>query len=167
LTEGENSGSKWAELPQFKWRIALATATADKKGMKRICPGCSTRYYDFNKRPVICPNCKMEFTAEIKTKVRRRSAANDIEESQVSENTAAEKGNTEEDEDEILEGDEAVVSLDEVDDGDDDDVEDDAIEIEEDENLEDDDEDFDDDEDDDEEPVEDVEEEDEKPKKKR
>jgi hypothetical protein len=132
----------------------LATATADKKGMKRICPGCSTRYYDFNKRPVVCPNCKMEFTAEVKAKVRRRAAANDvIEDSQVTEDTAAEKGVVadEDEEDVILEGEEGVVSLEEIEDDDDDDADEDEETLEEEEADLDDAEDFDDEDDDDEE----------------
>jgi uncharacterized protein (TIGR02300 family) len=43
--------------------------------LKRICPSCGTRYYDFNKRPVHCPECKTEFTGEIKMKARRSRAA--------------------------------------------------------------------------------------------
>lgn len=96
---------------------ALATATAtDKKGMKRICPSCSTRYYDFNKRPVICPNCKTEFTGEIKLKARRRSAANDVDEGQVSLATASDRtaGGDEEEED-LAETEEGVVSLEDLD----------------------------------------------------
>lgn len=93
----------------------MATATAtDKKGMKRICPSCSTRYYDFNKRPIVCPNCKAEFTADVKAKVRRRSAANDFEdEGQVSEDTANKKARaSSDDEDEdVVEAEEGVVSL--------------------------------------------------------
>lgn len=97
----------------------MATATADKKGMKRICPSCSTRYYDFNKRPVLCPNCKTEFTGEIKLKTRRtRAAANDIVEDQVDDTPIADK-----DDDAIIEGDD-VVSLDEVEEIEDEDVED-------------------------------------------
>lgn len=51
------------------------SAVADKRGLKRICTGCGARYYDFNKRPVVCPSCKTEFTTEVKTKRRGRSAA--------------------------------------------------------------------------------------------
>ncbi len=50
--------------------VAVAT-----RGLKRICPSCGTRYYDFNKRPVHCPECKTEFTGEIKMKSRRGRAA--------------------------------------------------------------------------------------------
>ena len=30
-------------------------------GKKRICSFCSTRYYDLNKSPIICPSCGAEF----------------------------------------------------------------------------------------------------------
>ncbi|MGZ9108333.1 MAG: FYDLN acid domain-containing protein [Micavibrio sp.] len=103
----------------FKGEDNVATAIADKKGMKRICPGCSTRYYDFNKRPVLCPNCKLEFTGEIKLKARRsRAAANDVVEDQTDDTPIADK-----DDDAIIEGDDVVVSLDEVEEIEDEDVE--------------------------------------------
>lgn len=41
------------------------------RGLKRVCAGCGTRFYDLNKRPVVCPNCKTEFSADAKTRVRR------------------------------------------------------------------------------------------------
>lgn len=41
------------------------------RGLKRVCAGCGTRFYDLNKRPVVCPNCKAEFSADAKTRVRR------------------------------------------------------------------------------------------------
>ena len=30
-------------------------------GKKRICLACNTKYYDFNKSPIICPSCGTEF----------------------------------------------------------------------------------------------------------
>jgi uncharacterized protein (TIGR02300 family) len=32
---------------------------------------CGARFYDLNKKPIICPNCAVEFTGEIKVKSRR------------------------------------------------------------------------------------------------
>ncbi len=89
--------------------VALA-----EKGLKRICPSCGNRYYDFNQRPVKCPSCATEFTGELKVKSRRGRVAA-IEEEPVS--PAARKGAAPEaDEDDIVavEGDEDTVSLDEV-----------------------------------------------------
>ncbi len=47
---------------------------AETKGLKRICTGCGTRFYDFNKRPIVCPNCKAEYKGEMKVKTRRGKA---------------------------------------------------------------------------------------------
>lgn len=41
------------------------------RGLKRVCVNCGTRFYDLNRRPVVCPNCKTEFSADVKTRVRR------------------------------------------------------------------------------------------------
>lgn len=35
-----------------------------KLGSKRVCEACSTKYYDLNKSPAICPNCGQEFNPE-------------------------------------------------------------------------------------------------------
>jgi len=51
-------------------------STATKPiGLKRICTGCGAKFYDLNKRPIICPSCEVEFTGEIKVKRRGRAAA--------------------------------------------------------------------------------------------
>lgn len=92
---------------------AKSPATADDKGLKRICPSCGTRYYDFGKRPVVCPNCATEFTGEIKLKARRgrvAAVADDEEETNAPE-TARKKSD---DETEEVETDEDTVSLDDV-----------------------------------------------------
>lgn len=44
-------------------------------GLKRICTGCGIRFYDFNKRPITCPTCDVEFTGDVKVKSRRGRAA--------------------------------------------------------------------------------------------
>ncbi len=33
-------------------------------GTKRLCPHCSTRFYDLQRDPMTCPACGAEFTAE-------------------------------------------------------------------------------------------------------
>ena len=108
---------------------------ADLKGLKRICMSCGARFYDLNKKPIICPNCSTEYTGEIKVKSRRgRLPADVVEDSQVDEDTAA----TEIEEDdsiEEIEQDEETVSLDELEE-DSDDGDEDAIDID-DEDLED------------------------------
>lgn len=31
-------------------------------GTKRLCPNCSTKYYDLNRDPILCPKCGTPFT---------------------------------------------------------------------------------------------------------
>ncbi|NIQ94546.1 MAG: TIGR02300 family protein, partial [Desulfuromonadales bacterium] len=33
-------------------------------GTKRICPSCSARFYDLEKRPIECPKCHFTFEPE-------------------------------------------------------------------------------------------------------
>ncbi|MFL2829899.1 MAG: TIGR02300 family protein [Candidatus Puniceispirillales bacterium] len=40
-------------------------------GKKRICSACNTKYYDFNKSPIICPSCGSEFDPDIYLKIRK------------------------------------------------------------------------------------------------
>ena len=40
-------------------------------GIKRICPSCSIKYYDFNKSPIICPKCEFEFDPDLLLKSRK------------------------------------------------------------------------------------------------
>jgi len=44
-------------------------------GIKRICPHCETRYYDFCKNPPVCPSCKAAYDAETLLKSRKNRAA--------------------------------------------------------------------------------------------
>ena len=87
-------------------------------GMKRTCQSCGARFYDLNKKPIICPSCDTEFTGEIKVKSRRGRLPSEIAGSQVEEETAAAE-NEDEDNIEEIESDEETVSLDEIEEGDD------------------------------------------------
>lgn len=40
-------------------------------GIKRTCLGCSAKFYDLEKSPIICPKCNKKFNLEDFTKVRR------------------------------------------------------------------------------------------------
>ena len=40
-------------------------------GKKRICPDCGLKYYDFNKSPITCPTCKVEFDPDLYLKSRK------------------------------------------------------------------------------------------------
>lgn len=44
---------------------AQAKSEALKLGTKRTCPSCSTKFYDFQRQPIVCPKChsKVEETA--------------------------------------------------------------------------------------------------------
>ena len=91
--------------------------SADKRGLKRVCVECGNRFYDLNKRPIICPSCSAEFSIEekIKPRVVEKKAAPKKnptkDEGQVTEATEATK-----DDDELEEEDDGVevVSLDDL-----------------------------------------------------
>ena len=40
-------------------------------GVKRICPACGIKYYDFNNSPIMCPSCNTEFDPDIYLKSRK------------------------------------------------------------------------------------------------
>ena len=40
-------------------------------GIKRICSSCNTKYYDFNKSPIICPSCGAEFDPNYYLKTKK------------------------------------------------------------------------------------------------
>ena len=91
-------------------------------GIKRVCPSCGTKYYDFNKNPIICPKCEFEFDPDLLLKSRKgRSIATKNEEPQVSSDAKKEDQTLEEDinslenEEEILEIDENQEELEESD----------------------------------------------------
>ena len=67
-------------------------------GIKRVCPSCSIKYYDFNKNPIICPKCEFEFDPDLLLKSRKgRSIATKTEDNQVSSNFKKEKETLEQD----------------------------------------------------------------------
>ena len=67
-------------------------------GIKRVCPSCSIKYYDFNKNPIICPKCEFEFDPDLLLKSRKgRSIAAKIEVNQVSSDVQKEEETLEND----------------------------------------------------------------------
>ena len=48
-----------------------ATLIKPELGTKRVCPSCSVRFYDLQKRPIECPKCSFEFEPELLLKQRR------------------------------------------------------------------------------------------------
>lgn len=41
-------------------------------GVKRVCLECSTRFYDFNKMPIVCPSCGAVFDPEYLLKKKNK-----------------------------------------------------------------------------------------------
>ena len=37
------------------------------RGKKHVCSNCDTKFFDFNKETIICPNCKTEIVLKKKT----------------------------------------------------------------------------------------------------
>ena len=67
-------------------------------GIKRVCPSCSIKYYDFNKDPIKCPKCEFEFDPDLLLKSRKgRSIATKNENNIVSNDTKKETETLEED----------------------------------------------------------------------
>jgi uncharacterized protein (TIGR02300 family) len=45
----------------------------DEWGVKRLCPNCSTRFYDLQHDPMTCPNCGATFTIDSLTAVKAKA----------------------------------------------------------------------------------------------
>ena len=79
-------------------------------GIKRACPSCGIKYYDFKKNPIICPKCEFEFDPDLLLKSRKgRSIVSKVEDVELSKDSDQETETLEEDinslqnDDEILE----------------------------------------------------------------
>ena len=67
-------------------------------GIKRVCPSCSIKYYDFHKSPIICPKCEFEFDPDLLLKSRKgRSIATKTEVNEVSSDLQKEEETLEKD----------------------------------------------------------------------
>ena len=81
-------------------------------GIKRVCPSCSIKYYDFNKSPIICPKCEFEFDPDLLLKSRKgRSIATKTEVNEVSSDMKKEE-KTLEDDINSIENDEDILEID-------------------------------------------------------
>ena len=81
-------------------------------GIKRVCPSCSIKYYDFNKSPIICPKCEFEFDPDLLLKSRKgRSIATKTEVNEVSSDVKKEE-ETLEDDINSIENDEDILEID-------------------------------------------------------
>ncbi|HMQ93600.1 MAG TPA: TIGR02300 family protein [Amaricoccus sp.] len=94
----------------------------DEWGVKRVCPTCSTRFYDLQNDPMTCPSCGAAFTIEsltaVKTKALRPEKAkpepedtDDLPEVEADDDSL---GTDDDLDDEILEDDDDSVDLDEI-----------------------------------------------------
>ena len=81
-------------------------------GIKRVCPSCSIKYYDFNKDPIICPKCEFKFDPDLLLKSRKgRSIATKTEDNLTSNNAKEEEVTLEQDINSI-ENDEEILEID-------------------------------------------------------
>ena len=93
-------------------------------GIKRVCPSCSIKYYDFNKSPIICPKCECEFDPDLLLKSRKgRSIATKTEVNEVSSDVKKEEETLENDINSI-ENDEDILEMDDETDIQDNDIDD-------------------------------------------
>ena len=91
-------------------------------GIKRVCPSCSIKYYDFNKNPIICPKCEFEFDPDLLLKSRKgRSVATKTEDNTVSSDVKKEEETLEENIN-SLENNEEILDIDDETDIQDDDI---------------------------------------------
>ena len=85
-------------------------------GIKRVCPSCSIKYYDFNNNPIICPKCEFEFDPDLLLKSRKgRSIATKNENNTVSNDTQKETETIEEDINSLEDADDVLEIDDETD----------------------------------------------------
>lgn len=93
-------------------------------GVKRVCTNCSTRFYDLQRDPLVCPECGHSFSLESLTNTKSRSLVSAKAEPKAAPAAAKE---TASDNDDVLDDgdDDPVVDLEDdvlEDDSDDDDV---------------------------------------------
>ncbi len=95
----------------------------DEWGVKRLCPSCTTRFYDLQHDPMTCPNCGVTFTVDSLTAVKGKAVRPeklkpepaDIEEDLPGIDADEEVLDDSDDlDDEILEDEEDNVDLDEI-----------------------------------------------------
>lgn len=94
----------------------------DEWGVKRVCPNCSTRFYDLRTDPMTCPSCGAVYTVEsltvAKTKTMRPEKAKpepvDLEDLPEIDSDEESLDTDDDLDDEILEDEEDNVDLDEI-----------------------------------------------------
>jgi uncharacterized protein (TIGR02300 family) len=77
---------------------------APELGQKQICPNCTAKFYDLNRRPAHCPKCQTAFDPEEAVRNRRiRTRAPDYEADEEKEDQVVEAEGFEEEADETPE----------------------------------------------------------------
>jgi uncharacterized protein (TIGR02300 family) len=79
-------------------------------GAKQICPTCSSKFYDLNRRPAHCPKCNSEFDPEEALRSRRVRPRGPLPEEEIEEVKPVE---AESEEEEFEEAEEVTPELDE------------------------------------------------------
>ena len=89
----------------------------DEWGVKRVCPACSTRFYDLRNDPMTCPNCGAVHTADSLAAGKTRSMVADKADPKTAAAEAA--ASAEEETDEVVLDDEDDAEEEDADLGDD------------------------------------------------
>ena len=64
-----SKNKKETKKPEKK--AIVVPAVGNKLGEKRCCNKCNAKFYDLNKRPILCPKCGTEVDLEASAKSRR------------------------------------------------------------------------------------------------
>ena len=94
----------------------------DEWGVKRLCPSCSTRFYDLQRDPMTCPNCGATVTVDSLTAAKAKTLRpeklmpepQDIEDLPGIDNDDDVIDDSDDLDDEILEDEEDNVDLEEI-----------------------------------------------------
>lgn len=101
----------------------------DEWGVKRLCPACSTRFYDLRNDPMTCPNCGAVHTADSLAAGKTRSTVTDKADPKTTAAVTADATEDEEDTAVVLDDDEEEEDVDLGDDVLDDDADDDSVSL--------------------------------------
>ena len=81
-------------------------------GIKRVCPSCNIKYYDFNKNPIICPKCEFEFDPDLLLKSRKGRSIATKNENNINSNDIKKETETLEEDINSIENDEDILDID-------------------------------------------------------
>ena len=81
-------------------------------GIKRVCPSCSIKYYDFNKNPISCHKCEFEFDPDLLLKSRKGRTITTKTEDDVTSNDVKQENETVNEDINSLENDDDILEID-------------------------------------------------------